>query len=188
MTGTRESRRRIRQALLAEGFKRIMSSEPDEEGGYNEGWVHTNGDVIDLHWATASEPPSKGGMEHYAGEVITDADLRDIQSLTFSEGDVVTVIERGDLEGDISGVWIVNKVRPASDQLHWTEPRYRLRQGEGVHRRYITNTPQSALRLHDPMAEHRGATDEQLAAAGHTDETPCPGCTNVVSRYLEGRS
>ena len=40
----------------------------------------------------------------------------------------------------------------------------------------------------DPMAEHRGATPEQLAAAGHTDEIPCPGCSAVVERFLDSQT
>lgn len=49
----------------------------------------------------------------------------------------------------------------------------------------VSHLLNSAWRLNDPMAEARGATDEQLAAAGHTDDTPCPGCSTVVEGFLD---
>lgn len=66
-------------------------------------------------------------------------------SPVFKPGDTVNITDPLDLEGDISGTWIVAKVRPTTDSPRWTEPHYRLRQGEGIHRRFFTNIPQSAL-------------------------------------------
>lgn len=147
-------------------------------------WLSGIGDAVPVShllnsaWTEAKklpEPPS----------VITGSDLRVIEATIFSKGDGVTITERGDLEGDISGVWTVDKIHPATKMPRWTEPRFNIHQGDGIQRRLIHNMPQSALRLHDPMAEARGATDEQLAAAGHTDDTPCPGCSTVVEGFLD---